>query len=60
MIVNSQCNNSTFFFLPSISLQGKAIQSPREDGGPMLLEKAARQFASQGEKGYNFGKYNCN
>jgi hypothetical protein len=35
------------------------MQSSRQDGGAIFLEKVARQYASQGEKGYNLGKYDC-
>ncbi|CAF3425090.1 unnamed protein product [Rotaria sp. Silwood1] len=36
------------------SLQGKFIQPNREDGGPALLQKVAKHYASKGDKAYNF------
>ncbi|CAF0904919.1 unnamed protein product [Rotaria sordida] len=39
------------------SLQGKAFQPSREDGGPALLQKIAKHYASKGEKTYNFGHH---
>ncbi|CAF3263362.1 unnamed protein product [Rotaria socialis] len=36
------------------SLQGKAIQSRKEDDGPLLLQKFADQAISRGEKSYAF------
>jgi hypothetical protein len=41
-----------------LSLQGKPIQPRREDGGAYFLQNVAKQYASKGEKVYNFAEYN--
>ncbi|CAF1120611.1 unnamed protein product [Adineta steineri] len=33
------------------------VQSRREDGGPFFLAKIAKQYASKGVKGFNFGQF---
>jgi len=40
-----------------LSLQGKPIQPRREDGGPFFLQKVAKQYASKGQKAFNFGQF---
>ncbi len=39
-----------------ISPQLNAAQ-PRKDGGPFFLEKVAKEYASKGEKAFNFGQF---
>ena len=40
----------------NVSLQAGVVPPKRDDGGVAFLKKVARQYASKGEKAYNFGQ----
>ncbi|CAF1196750.1 unnamed protein product [Rotaria sordida] len=42
---------------PSSTNPQTNIIQPRKDGGPLFLEKIAQQYASKGQKAFNFGQF---